>query len=178
MKERTSPGDRTPVDIREVVVAHRSEIYRYARWLTRSDADAEDLAQTALVRVLERAPELPDEQAAKWYLLRVVRNLATDQARARARVSVEPREFLPEPLDSETPDEHVLRAVEEALSRVALAHLPRCHQEVLSLRFLEGLGYPALARRLDTTEHAARQRVYRAVQALRAVMATRAWRTS
>ncbi len=177
MKERV-PLHGRPVDIREVVVQHRDEIYRYARWLSRSDADAEDLAQTALVRVLERAPELPDAQTAKWYLLRVVRNLATDEARARARVRVEPRSRLPELVDAEAPDEHVLRAVEEALSRVALAHLPTCHQEVLSLRFLEGLGYPALARRLDTTEHAARQRVYRAVQALRAVLATRAWRTS
>ncbi len=168
-----------PVDMREVVVRHREEIYRYARWLSRSDADAEDLAQTALVRVLERAPQLADPEAAKWYVLRVVRNLATDQARARARVTVEPRASLPEVLSGEGhPEERVLQAVEEALSRVAMAHLPACHQEVLSLRFLEGLGYPALARRLDTSEHAARQRVYRAVQALRTVMTARAFRPS
>src|SRR4051812_22428692 len=85
----------------------------------------------------------------KWYVLRVVRNLATDQARARSRVSVEPWPQLPESTSGEGhPEERVLRAVEEALSRVALANLSACHQEVLTLRFLDGLGYPALARRL------------------------------
>ena len=39
------------VDLREVVVEHHREIFRLARSLTRSGADAEDLAQTAVVRV-------------------------------------------------------------------------------------------------------------------------------
>ena len=47
--------------------------------------------------------------------------------------------------------------------------MPRSHQEVLHLRFVEELDYEAVAARLQTTEHAARQRVYRAMQALRTV---------
>jgi DNA-directed RNA polymerase specialized sigma24 family protein len=49
------------------------------------------------------------------------------------------------------------------------ADLPRAHQEVLRLRFVEELDHAAIAARLQTTEHAARQRVYRAMQALRAL---------
>ena len=40
---------------------------------------------------------------------------------------------------------------------------------MLHLRFVEELDYEAVAARLQTTEHAARQRVYRAMQALRTV---------
>ena len=50
----------------------------------RSDADAEDLAQTAVVRALAAGASLRTPERAKWYLMRIVRNLATDQARARA----------------------------------------------------------------------------------------------
>ena len=44
------------------------------------------------------------------------------------------------------------------------------HREILVLRFFEELEYPAVAKHLDVTEHAARQRVYRAMQALRALV--------
>ena len=57
-----------------------------------------------------------------------------------------------------------------ALPRAAFADLPPRHQEVLHLRFVEELDYEAVAARLQTTEHAARQRVYRAMQALRAIV--------
>jgi RNA polymerase sigma-70 factor (ECF subfamily) len=178
-RQDESTAGVTVVDIRDVVVRYRDDIYRYARWLTRSDRDAEDLAQTALLRALERRPALDDVEKAKWYLLRIVRNLAIDPARARARVMVEPRSNLPEPAATEPgPDEIVLRDAERALSAAALAELADHHREVLRLRFVEGLEYPAVAHRLDVTEHAARQRVYRAVQALRLVARARAIRSA
>ena len=158
------------VDLRELVVEHRADIFRYARSFCRSDADAEDLAQTAVVRALGAGAALRDPERAKSYLLRIVRNLATDQARARARVSVEPWADVPDAACADLePEALVLRDQEQALPRAAFADLPRGHQEVLQLRFVEELDYAAVAARLQTTEHAARQRVYRAMQALRVI---------
>ncbi len=158
------------VDLRELVVEHRADLFRYARSFTRTDADAEDLAQSAVVRALASGATLREPERAKWYLLRIVRNLATDQARARARVSVEPWADVPDEISFDLePDAMLLRAEAGALPRAAFADLPRSHQEVLHLRFVEELDYEAVAARLHTTEHAARQRVYRAMQALRAV---------
>ena len=71
------------------------------------------------------------------------------------------------------PEELVLRADAATIPRAALDDLAPHHREVLSARFLEELSYEKLAERLGTTEHAARQRVYRAVQALRAVVRPR-----
>src|SRR5260221_11801775 len=96
-------------DLREVVVEHRADIFRYARSFCRSDADAEDLAQTAMVRALAAGAEVRDPERAKWYLLRIVRNLATDQARARARMAIEPWAVLPDAAAAEpAPDAHSL----------------------------------------------------------------------
>ena len=163
------------VDLRELVVEHRADLFRYARSFTRNDADAEDLAQTAVVRALAAGVEVRDAERAKWYLLRIVRNLATDQARSRARVSVEPWADLPDVAAAELePEAVVLRADAGALPRAAFADLPARHQEVLHLRFVEELDHAAIAERLHTTEHASRQRVYRALQALRALVRSRA----
>ena len=51
---RAADNERELIDLREVVVEHRAQIYRFARSLCRSAADAEDLAQTALVRALQQ----------------------------------------------------------------------------------------------------------------------------
>ena len=158
------------IDLREIVVEHRAQIFRFARSLSRSDADAEDLAQSALVRALQRGPLSCNAEQAKWYVLRIVRNLAIDQARARARFTVEPHATLPDvPAHGQLPEELVL-GVDEVIPRAAFDDLEPQHREVLRLRFLEELGYDKVAERLDVTEHAARQRVYRAMQALRAAV--------
>src|SRR5262245_17327184 len=81
---------REPLDLREIVVEHHAQIFRFARSLTRCDADAEDLAQTAVVRALQRGPLRCSPDQAKAYVFQIVRNLAIDDARARARVTVEP----------------------------------------------------------------------------------------
>ena len=167
---RAADNERELIDLREVVVEHRAQIYRFARSLCRSAADAEDLAQTALVRALQQGPLSCTPEQAKWYVLRIVRNLAIDQARARARVSVEPRAEMPEARSTDPlPEELILRADAAVAPRAAFESLDPQHREVLRLRFLEDLGYDKVAERLDVTEHAARQRVYRAMQALRAI---------
>jgi RNA polymerase sigma-70 factor (ECF subfamily) len=157
-------------DLREIVVEHRADLFRYARSFCRSDADAEDLAQNAVVRALASGVEVRNPERAKWYLLKIVRNLATDQARLRSRFAVEPRAEVPDAASVEpAPDARILRDDEQELPRAVFADLPRVHQEVLRLRFVEELDHAAIAARLDTTEQAARQRLYRAMQALRAL---------
>jgi RNA polymerase sigma-70 factor (ECF subfamily) len=170
MRRRGESDRDDAFDLREVVVEHRADLFRFARSLCRSDADAEDLAQTAVVRALASGSALRDPERAKSYLFRIVRNLATDQARARARVAVEPWADVPEIVSTEPDlDARLLRDHEQELPRAAFADLPRVHQEVLRLRFVEELDHAAIAARLQTTEHAARQRVYRAMEALRAL---------
>jgi RNA polymerase sigma-70 factor (ECF subfamily) len=166
------------VDLREVVVEHHREIFRYARAFSRTDADAEDLAQTAVVRALQRGTIVSDAEGAKWYVLRIVRNLATDQARRRARVTIDPWPELPDvPSADPSPDDVADRALDDdRVPRAAFADLADAHREVLRLRFLEELGYDDVAERLHTTEHGARQRVYRAMQELRALIGDRKYR--
>ena len=57
----------------EVILPHLDAAFNYARWLTKNDADAEDVVQDAYVRALRFFSSLRDENARAW-LLTIVRN--------------------------------------------------------------------------------------------------------
>ena len=156
-------------DLRVVVVRYRAELFRYAQSLTRNDADAEDLAQGAALRALEHSGPLRDPRRARSYLFTIARNLATDQARRSALIVMEPRAVVPDrPTLDIALEDAVALAERWAEPRAAVADLALLHREILHLRFVEELDNTEIAERLQVTEHAARQRVYRALQALRA----------
>src|SRR5512147_266243 len=57
----------------ETVLPHLDAAFNYARWLTGSDADAEDVVQDACVRAMRFFSTLRGEDARAW-LFTIVRN--------------------------------------------------------------------------------------------------------
>src|SRR6478672_10953927 len=57
----------------EVVLPHLDAAFNYARWLTKNEADAEDVVQDAAVRALRFFSSLRNDDARSW-LLAIVRN--------------------------------------------------------------------------------------------------------
>src|SRR3954462_13741705 len=55
------------------VLPHLDAAFNYARWLTRNDADAEDVVQDACIRAMRFFSSLRDEDARPW-LFTIVRN--------------------------------------------------------------------------------------------------------
>src|ERR1700681_4858469 len=62
-----------PRSFEEVVLPHLDAAFNYARWLTKNDADAEDVVQDAYLRALRFFSSLRGEDARAW-LLTIVRN--------------------------------------------------------------------------------------------------------
>src|SRR3954464_9102477 len=91
------------------VLPHLDAAFNYARWLTRNDADAEDVVQDAYVRALRFFSSFRGENARPW-LLTIVRNtwygrfprragapvtiVADDDADSRADGSLDPEEQM------------------------------------------------------------------------------------
>jgi RNA polymerase sigma factor (sigma-70 family) len=136
-----------PRSFEEVVLPHLDAAFNYARWLTKNEADAEDVVQDAYVRALRFFSSLRDENARAW-LFTIVRNtwygrfprraksavvnVADDEADNQLDVSLDPEALL---IQQQTV-EHVRRALET---------LPTDFREVLVLRELEGLSYKEIA---------------------------------
>jgi RNA polymerase sigma-70 factor (ECF subfamily) len=131
----------------EVVLPHLDAAFNYARWLTRNDADAEDVVQDAAVRALRFFPSLRNEDARAW-LLTIVRN--TWYARFSKAGSADHHAVYDEMKD-DRPDEQLdpeaLVIQRQAVERVqrAIEGLPADFREVIVLRELEGLSYKEIA---------------------------------
>jgi RNA polymerase sigma factor (sigma-70 family) len=131
----------------EVVLPHLDAAFNYARWLTKSDADAEDVVQDAAVRALRFFSSLRNDDARAW-LLTIVRN--TWYARF-SKLGRADQQVVLDDMNDERPDEQLdpeaLIIQRQAVERVqrAIGDLPVDFREVIVLRELEGLSYKEIA---------------------------------
>jgi RNA polymerase sigma factor (sigma-70 family) len=154
-------------ELAALIAEYRGDAFRVARRLVRSDAEAEDLTQTAILNVLRRAKNIEDSAHVKAYLLTTVRNLWRNQLRQQSRrrlVGFDAAENLP--ATEAGPEELALTLLDTALARTAFASLSATSRQVLTLRYIDGLGFLELASLLGITAVAARQRAHRAREEL------------
>ena len=141
------PVENTRVRFERAVLPHLNSAYNLSRWLTASDADAEDVTQEAYLRALKFFETHRGTDTRAW-LLAIVRNTCRtwlEKNRSRRVVG------LPESNDSVAADESAnpeslaIRRDERKLIRQAIENLPVEYREMIVLRELEGLSYKEIA---------------------------------
>ncbi len=160
-------GDGVPEELQLLIAEYRDDAFRLARRLTRNTAEAEDIAQTALLNVLRRAEYIEDETKIRAYLLTAVRNVWRNHLRSKAARRFVGSDFADLiPSTDLGPDEQVLNVLEVSLASAALKMLSKTSREVIELRYMERLDFHDLSERLGITPVAARQRAHRAREEL------------
>jgi RNA polymerase sigma-70 factor (ECF subfamily) len=156
----------------ETVLPHLDAAFNYARWLTRNDADAEDVVQDACLRAMRFFSSLRHENARAW-LLAIVRNTWYSRVSRRLPMSGDtsrPAAYQ-EPADQALdPEELLLQRHTVARVRAALEQLPADYREVLLLREIEGLSYKEIAEVLSVPMGTVMSRLARARERLMAVL--------
>lgn len=135
-------------------------------------AEAEDVAQDAMLRLWRIAPDWRrgEAQVSTW-LYRVTANLCTDRLRKRRHVAID---TVAEPMDSapsvaaQMQTGARLRALSDAL-----AQLPERQAQAVALRHLEGLSNPQIAGIMDISVASVESLTARGKRALSAIMAGR-----
>jgi RNA polymerase sigma-70 factor (ECF subfamily) len=128
---------------------------------------AEELCQEAFVRYYERMDTIPDADQAKFWLIRVAKNLALNFEKRRGREQKAYQRAFREPQSKPESGETLLlreessRAVQEALNI-----LPEKLRIVLVLKEYGNLNYKEIASALDISEGNVKVRVYRARERL------------
>jgi RNA polymerase sigma factor (sigma-70 family) len=129
------------------VLPHLDAAFNFARWLTRNDAEAEDVVQDACVRALRYFASLRGGDARAWFFA-IVRNTWYSRVARRSGLT-ESASFdggRHEPLDDgPDPETQLLRQDTVARVRGAIEQLPTEFREVLVLREIEGLSYKEIA---------------------------------
>ena len=151
---------------------HLDAAFNYARWLTKSDADAEDVVQDAAVRALRYFSSLRNDDARAW-LLTIVRNtwyarFSKGGRAERREVSVDMKDRRPD----EQLDPEALIIQQQTVERMnrAIEELPVDFREVVVLRELEGLSYKEIADVIGTPIGTVMSRLARGRERLLAVL--------
>ncbi|WP_226550344.1 RNA polymerase sigma factor [Celeribacter naphthalenivorans] len=162
-------GDREAA--RALTMRLTPKVLGYSARLLKDRAEAEDVAQEAMLRLWKIAPDWRqgEAQVSTW-LYRVVTNLCTDRLRKKRGKGLDE---IAEPEDERPSQDAVLmqRQRVDAL-QVALDSLPDRQREAVVLRHIEGLGNPEIAEVLDISVEAVESLTARGKRALAKALAS------
>jgi RNA polymerase sigma factor (sigma-70 family) len=150
----------------EEMLALLPRLRRFARSLTRDQADADDLSQLSVERALKARDQWQPGTRLDAWMYRIMRNIWIDEARARARRA---QTFAPEEEGLSVGDdghEAIERNVEMNDVDRAMAKLPDEQREVIALVLVEGLAYKEAAEILEIPMGTLTSRLVRGRQAL------------
>jgi RNA polymerase sigma factor (sigma-70 family) len=128
-----------------LVLPHLDAAFNLARWLLRSPADAEDVAQEAFLRSYRSFGTFRGGNARAW-LLQIVRNTCYTWLQKKypsERFTEFDEEKMPQTKDN--PESLALANSDRELLTRTLEQLPPQSREILVLRELEGCSYKEIA---------------------------------
>jgi len=145
-----------------MVRALSADVYRYAWFLCRDAAQAEDLTQETFLRAWRFLPDLRDDSKAKSWLFTTVRR---EHARQYDRQRPVTTELDPERIADTGGESPEVLAVREAMLQ-----LPEKYREVLVLQAIGGYSGLEIASLLDIPRATVNTRLFRARNQLRRML--------
>ena len=148
------------------MAVYHADMYRYAAWLSRDRSIAEDVVQEALLRAWKSLDALREEEAAKHWLLTIVRR---ENARYFERKRLETVD-----VDDLSPAQEALIAESEDAQldelREAIYRLEDDYREPLVLQVLMGYTTTEIAELMGLKQGAILTRLHRARHKLKEVV--------
>jgi RNA polymerase sigma-70 factor (ECF subfamily) len=141
-----------------LVAVYYPDMFRYAAWLSRDRSIAEDVVQEALLRAWKSLDALRDDNAAKQWLLTIVRreNARYFERRRIETVDIDDLTASQAAEIAESPDPEI------ADMRAAIFRLDNDYREPLVLQVLMGYSTKEIAEMIGLTQGAVLTRLHRA----------------
>jgi RNA polymerase sigma factor (sigma-70 family) len=151
-----------------------ASLYNHAFWLTRNQADAEDLVQETFSKSLRAFDSFQPGTNFKAWIFRILRNTflttRTGIAASRTVFLEDHPETLATTAADLTPEDNLIRLGDQAALHSALEQLPPLFREVLLLCDVEEIKYKDIALILDVPIGTVMSRVSRARGTLRQLL--------
>ncbi len=179
--ERLRGGDTSALE--DLMQRHASRVFRVARGITRSDADAEEVVQDVFLTLARKIDSFEGRAALGTWIYRVTTNAALLKRRGkRAQLEVSLEEHFPTFKEdghregdrsylladwSRTPEAELLDGEARGVLSRAIDQLPEPYRAVLVLREVEELSNEQAAQILGESVSSVKSRLHRARMALR-----------
>ncbi len=153
----------------ELYERYVKKIYNYIYYRTGNQHDAEDLTARVFFRALSHIGQYTERGVPfQAWLYRIAHNLVANWHRDRGRRKIIPLdEFVAISLASEAPERVAEDREEQELLLTAIRRLPPERQELLVLKFVEGLSNAEIGEIMGRTEGAIKSLYHRTLIALR-----------
>lgn len=147
-------------------------LIRVAFRITGSMEVSEDLCQEAFVRYYERMDKIPPGDQAKYWMIRVIKNLAFNHEKRKGRERNAYQKHYHEPKAEIVNDgeKELMQDESKKLVQTALMKLPYKMRVVLSLKEYANLNYKQIGEILKISEGNVKIRVFRARQKLSEIL--------
>ncbi|MDJ0741613.1 MAG: sigma-70 family RNA polymerase sigma factor [Gammaproteobacteria bacterium] len=149
----------------QLIGVYMDDLFRYAYWLSGDRAVADDLVQETLVRAWKSLDKLNDTQAAKGWLLTILRR---ENARRFERKRPQESGVPTEELAATRKDYDT--STEAFVLRQALEKLPEEYREPLLMQVIHGYSQKEIAAHLGISVAGAGTRLFRAREKMREML--------
>lgn len=145
-------------------------LYNFARWLSRDQAEAEDLVQETFFKGLRGFDSFTPGSDFRAWMFRILRNsYLTSRTGLKAKVPLDEEEVdvaSPDP----SPEALLVEQANREIVRDALTQLPVPFREILLLCEVEEMSYEEIAQVLAVPMGTVMSRLYRARKAMRTLL--------
>lgn len=151
----------------DLYVRHLDEIYRYVFYKVSNERRAEDLTEQVFLKAWDAIADYePRGYPFSSWLYRIAHNAVVDHYRTQK--DERPLDAIAFTLADESigPEEMLMKKREVSRLLEAMAHLSEEKQELIILRFVEGLSHAQVAQILNKSEGACRVMQHRALTKL------------
>jgi len=156
-----------------LVERYGERIYRLARRMSNNDADAEDVMQNTLIKILRKASTYRGDSDPMGWIYRITMNEAREIHRKRKRKPSVSLDSMPVEFDGSShpigitdismrPERAAMAGEIEAAVRAAIDELPDGYREAVVLYDLEGVPYQEASDLMELTLGGFKTRLHRA----------------
>ena len=146
-------------------------LFRVAYRIANSEEAAEDLCQESFFRMYEKNMIFPNQEEAKYWLIRVVKNAALNYAKRKERErKAYQRAFREDTRQVETGEVQLVKKETKAEIQEALDKLPENMRMALIFKEYAEMNYKEIGRVLGISEGNVKVRVFRARERLAALL--------
>lgn len=150
-------------DFEQIYQEFFSDLMRISYRVTYDMEAAEDICQEAFIRLFDRLDQFPTCQDAKYWLIRVVKNLSLNHFKKRKNEIKAVNRIKKEPIRRDKTGEQVLVETESKEEvQQALEQIPEKFRTVLVLKEFSGMSYREIGKEMGISEGNVKVRAFRA----------------